>query len=150
MEQPQYNLLHRYRVEREYSRLYSEIGLGTTIWSPLASGVLTGKYLRGIPEGSRMSMPDLGWLRDRFTGPEAAPRIEAVKRFCTLADETGLKPSTLAIAWCLKNPHVSTVILGASRPDQLKENLLAVDAVRQVTGPVLDQLEEIFPLPDTP
>jgi voltage-dependent potassium channel beta subunit len=146
MEQPQYNLLHRHRFEVEYARLYSEIGLGTTIWSPLASGVLTGKYLRGIPEGTRMSLPDMAWLRERLTGEAAAKEASAVKAFCNLADELGIKPAVLAIAWCLRNPNVSTAILGASRPEQLKENLSALEAVKKVDVDVMNKLEEIFPI----
>jgi voltage-dependent potassium channel beta subunit len=147
MEQPQYNLLHRHRVEVEFSRLYGEIGLGTTTWSPLASGLLTGKYAKGIPEGSRLSLPDMAWLKERFEGDEGTPKLEQVRKFCNLADELGHKPATLALAWCLKNPNVSTVILGASRVEQLKENFGALEVVRSLGTDAMNQLEEIFPLP---
>lgn len=143
MEQPQYNLLHRARVEREYARLYSEIGLGTTIWSPLASGVLTGKYLAGTPDGSRFTLQGMGWLRERFEGDAAARLHEVVRKLGGVADELGVPLTHLALAWCLRNQNVSTVILGASRAEQLRENLGALDVVRQVTPDVLDRLEAI-------
>lgn len=127
MEQPQYNLLHRRRVELEYAPLYSEFGLGTTVWSPLASGLLTGKYNQGIPEDSRAAREP--WLRERLEadgeGERGEGRLERARRFTALAGELGASPAALAIAWCLRNPHVSTVILGASRVAQLLENLEA-------------------------
>ncbi|MGY1458911.1 MULTISPECIES: aldo/keto reductase [unclassified Luteimonas] len=125
MEQPQYNLLHRRRVELEYAPLYAELGLGTTVWSPLASGLLTGKYNDGVPEGSRAARED--WLRERLAGGEGDDRLARARRFTALADELGVRPGALAIAWCLRNPHVSTVILGASRVSQLLENLGALE-----------------------
>ncbi|HEX3426774.1 MAG TPA: aldo/keto reductase, partial [Acidimicrobiales bacterium] len=111
MEQPQYNLFERDKVEREYARLYEDIGLGLTTWSPLASGLLTGKYLDGVPEGSRAALPGYEWLRDMLTD---RTRNEAVKRLATIADRLGCSVAQLAIAWCAVNPHVSTVITGAS------------------------------------
>ena len=125
MEQPQYNLLHRRRVEHEYAPLYAELGLGTTVWSPLASGLLTGKYDDGVPEGSRAARE--AWLRERLAGGEGDDRLVRARRFTALADELGVRPAALAIAWCLRNPHVSTVILGASRVSQLLDNLDALE-----------------------
>ena len=125
MEQPQYNLLHRRRVELEYAPLYAEFGLGTTVWSPLASGLLTGKYNDGIPEGSRLARE--AWLRETVIGEGAAGHLARARRFTALATELGVRPAALAIAWCLRNPHVSSVILGASRVAQLLENLEALD-----------------------
>ncbi|MEN1940020.1 aldo/keto reductase [Luteimonas sp. MJ246] len=125
MEQPQYNLLHRRRVELEYAPLYAELGMGTTVWSPLASGLLTGKYDHGVPEGSRLAQD--AWLHDLVVGEAGEERLARARRFTALAAELGVRPSALAIAWCLRNPHVSTVILGASRVAQLLENLEALD-----------------------
>jgi voltage-dependent potassium channel beta subunit len=145
MEQPEYNMLSRDRVEREYHRLYSEIGLGTTIWSPLASGVLTGKYSDGIPEGSRMSLPDYAWLKERvIDSDQGRANIEKAGRVARVADEIGCKPAQLALAWCLKNPNVSTVILGATTTKQLTENLEALQTVEQLTDDVMQRIEEIL------
>ncbi len=144
MEQPQYNMVHRERVEREYDPLYGEIGLGTTIWSPLASGVLTGKYADGIPDGSRMSLPEYGWLRERMETEEGRRQIAAARELAPLAAELGISRAQLAIAWCLKNPNVSTVILGASRPDQLQENLGALDAVARLDDELLARIDTIL------
>ena len=127
MEQPQYNLLHRARVELEYAPLYSELGLGTTIWSPLASGLLTGKYNAGVPADTRMAQKDNAWLQERLLGEEGQRRLARVRRFTDLAAELGEKPAQLAIAWCLRNPHVTSVMLGASRTAQLLENLGALE-----------------------
>lgn len=125
MEQPQYNLLHRDRVELEYAPLYAEFGLGTTIWSPLSSGLLTGKYNDGVPEDSRLARET--WLREGILGDASSRRRERARAFSALAAELGVPPAPLAIAWCLRNPHVSSVILGASRPEQLLQNLQALD-----------------------
>lgn len=144
MEQPQYNMLHRERVEAEYHALYERIGLGTTIWSPLASGILTGKYNDGIPEGTRMSLDGYGWLRKMVESEEGKRKIEKARKVTAVAKELGISPAVLAIAWCLKNPNVSTVILGASRNAQLEENLKATDAVEQLTDDVMAQLEDIL------
>ncbi|UNK50829.1 aldo/keto reductase [Lysobacter sp. S4-A87] len=132
MEQPQYNLLHRERVELEYAPLYAEVGLGTTTWSPLASGVLTGKYNAGIPTEARLGREGLGWLQRTVLGAENEGRVERARRFVDLAAELGVAPAPLAIAWCLRNPHVSSVILGASRPEQLLQNLEALELVQRV------------------
>ncbi|MCM2336902.1 MAG: aldo/keto reductase, partial [Pseudomonas sp.] len=126
MEQPQYNLLHRQRVELEYAPLYAELGLGTTTFSPLASGLLTGKYNDGVPDDARLGREGNAWLQRMVIGTAEEGRIERARRFAQVAQELGVAPATLAIAWCLRNPHVSTVILGASRPEQLLENLQAL------------------------
>jgi voltage-dependent potassium channel beta subunit len=143
MEQPQYNLVHRDRFEREYAPLYDRIGLGTTIWSPLASGLLTGKYSDGIPDGSRSTLEGYEWLRSRLEGPEAEAQIEKVRRLTPIADELGCSMAQLAIAWCLANPNVSTVITGASRVEQVQENMKAMEVSEQLTPEVLDRIEEI-------
>ncbi|MEM9037414.1 MAG: aldo/keto reductase [Actinomycetota bacterium] len=140
VEQPQYNLLHRRRVEREYARLYEDIGLGTTIWSPLASGLLTGKYLDGIPEDSRAALEGYGWLRDQLTDEAALTTVRELKG---VADELGCSLSQLAIAWCAKNPNVSSVITGASRESQVHENFAAMDVVELLTDEVMARLDEI-------
>ena len=128
MEQPQYNLLHRERVEVEYASLYEDFGLGTTIWSPLASGLLSGKYDDGVPAGSRLAHPDYAWLHDKVLG-EHGERVAKVRRLRPIADELGCSTARLAIAWCLANPHVSTVMLGASRLEQLEHNLGALEVL---------------------
>lgn len=144
MEQPQYNMFCRERVEKEYDILYRIIGLGTTIWSPLASGLLTGKYNRGIPSGTRLGLKGYGWLRSRFVGPEAEAKLVKVRKLVRLASELGISLPRLAIAWCLVNPRVSTVITGASKPEQVVENMKAVDDVRLLTPEVLARVEEIL------
>jgi voltage-dependent potassium channel beta subunit len=144
MEQPQYNMLHRDRFEREYQRLYDGIGLGTTIWSPLASGVLTNKYADGIPDDSRMALPDYAWLRERLETVEGRKQIETAAALKPVADELGCSMAQLAIAWCLKNPNVSTVILGASRVEQLDENLESVAVAEKLTREVLEKIETIL------
>jgi len=138
MEQPEYNLLHRKRVEEEYAPLYDKLGYGTTIWSPLASGILTGKYNDGIPEGSRMAQKNMAWLKKEIT-PE---RISTVRRLQRVADELGTSQAQLAIAWCLKNPHVSTVITGASRAEQVHQNMAALDLVVKLTPDVIEEIEK--------
>jgi len=145
MEQPQYNMLCRDRVESEYRPLYGEIGLGTTIWSPLASGILTGKYSDGIPDGSRMALPDYAWLKERsLDSDEGRAQLSKAGEVARFASELGLSPAQLAIAWCLKNPDVSTVILGASRASQLEQNLAAMDVVDQLTDDVMTRLDTIL------
>ena len=126
MEQPQYNLLHRERVEVEYAPLYAEFGLGTTTWSPLASGLLTGKYNITMPDDSRLAQPGYEWLKHGAIGDPSARRMERVRRFTAVAKELGVAPAPLAIAWCLLNPQVSSVLLGASRVEQLLQNLDAL------------------------
>lgn len=132
MEQPQYNLLHRERVELEYAPLYAELGLGTTIWSPLASGLLTGKYRDGISAQSRLGQADQQWLQRIVLGSSDQRRPQRADAFVAVARELGAEPAPLAIAWCLRNPHVSSVILGASRTEQLLQNLQALDWVDRI------------------
>jgi voltage-dependent potassium channel beta subunit len=141
MEQPEYNLFNRAKVEEEFVPLYSDIGLGLTTWSPLASGLLSGKYLEGVPEGSRATLPGYGWLRDRLTDPEANRRVRELKQ---VADDLGVSLSQLSIAWCASNPHVSTVITGASRVEQVRENLGALDALARLTPDVRARIDRIF------
>jgi voltage-dependent potassium channel beta subunit len=141
MEQPQYNLFHRDRVEKEYARLYEDIGLGTTIWSPLASGLLTGKYLDGIPEGSRGALKGYDWLHDMLTDGDANAKVRALK---DVADELGVTLAQLSIAWCARNPDVSTVITGASRVEQVHDNMGALDALAKLTPDVAERIDGIF------
>ena len=143
VEQPEYNLFHRDRFEREYAPLYERIGLGTTIWSPLAGGLLTGKYNDGVPEGSRATLEGYEWLRDRYDGPEARDRIEVVRALTGIARELDASTAQLAIAWCLKNPNVSTVILGASKRHQLDENLGAVAVSERMDDAVMQRIEDL-------
>ncbi len=144
MEQPQYNMLVRDRVEREYADLYADCGLGTTIFSPLASGLLTGKYNDDVPAGTRLAMEQYGWLRDRRDSDEGRRNIEKVRQLAPVAAELGCTQAQLALAWCLTCPHVSTVITGASRPEQVKENMKALTVVEQLTPEVLERIEGIL------
>lgn len=144
MEQPEYNMFHRERVEKEYEYLYKEIGLGTTIWSPLASGLLTGKYNRGIPNGTRVTLPGYGWLKNEFESEETKSNIEKVKKLISIADVLGCTMAQLAIAWCLKNPNISTVITGASKPDQVVENMKALEFVEKINDNTINQIEQIL------
>jgi len=139
MEQPQYNLFIRHKVEQNYARLYSGIGLGLTTWSPLASGVLTGKYNSGIPKDSRMALQGYEWLRKAVVTPA---RIEAVKKLEPIAKDLGASLAQLSLAWCAHNPNVSTVITGASRPEQVSENMKALDILPKLTPEVLKRIEE--------
>jgi voltage-dependent potassium channel beta subunit len=151
MEQPQYNMFNRSRVERDYARLYAEIGLGTTVWSPLASGLLTGKYNQGIPQGSRAALEGYEWLKERFQSDESQRQIQKVREMTAVAEELDSSMAQLAIAWCLKNPHVSTVITGASRPDQVVENMKALELAQKLTPAVMERLEQILDnKPDPP
>jgi voltage-dependent potassium channel beta subunit len=144
MEQPEYNMFNRERFEKEYARLYTEIGLGTTIFSPLASGLLTGKYNEGIPQETRVTLPDYKWLREHFESKETQRNIEKVKRLKPIADQLGCSMAQLALAWCLKNPNVSTVITGASHPEQVQENMKALDIVGMLTDAVMERIEAIL------
>ncbi|MEM6582115.1 MAG: aldo/keto reductase [Pseudomonadota bacterium] len=144
MEQPQYNLLDRERFEVEYAPLYETYKMGTTIWSPLASGALTGKYLEGIPDGSRASLSGYEWLRERMVESERGQgRMQRVANLIPIADGLGTTPAKLAIAWCLLNANVSTVILGASGVEQLEENIAALDVLPLLTDEVQKQLASI-------
>jgi voltage-dependent potassium channel beta subunit len=137
MGQPEYHLLHRDKVEREFARLYADIGLGLTTWSPLASGLLTGKYADGVPDDSRAQQVD--FLRERLTDAEANRRVRALKE---VADDLDCSLAQLAIAWCARNPNVSTVILGASKPEQLEENLSALDVVERIDDEVCQRMDK--------
>ena len=141
MEQPQYNMLSRRRVEKEYARLYEDIGIGITTWSPLASGLLTGKYLDGIPEGSRAALGGYDFITDRASDAEVSAKIRSL---VDLASELGCTPAQLAIAWCARNPHVSTVITGASRVEQVHENMRALDVVPLLTDEVMARIDELL------
>ena len=142
MEQPQYNLLHRQKVEVDFAPLYRDFGLGTTIWSPLASGLLTGKYNDGIPEGSRLSLAGYEWLRDRLLGEDGPRAIALCKQLQGIAEELGISLPRLAIAWCVKNEKVSTTILGSTKVPQLQENLKAVDDLAKLTPEVMARIGE--------
>ncbi len=144
MEQPQYNMFHRDKVEREFAPLYQSIGLGTTVWSPLASGLLTGKYNGGDPGDTRTSLPEYSWLREQFENDEARSRLRKVKQLAGVASDLGTTLPRLALAWCLKNPHVSTVITGASKPEQVRENMRAADIVGQLDDTVMKRIEAIL------
>jgi len=141
VEQPQYNLLERRKLEKEYLPLFENYGMGTTIWSPLASGVLTGKYLNGIPKGSRMEIESLSWIKDKVWSPE---NQEKVKQLNSLAQELDVSLTNLSIAWCLKNPNVSSIILGATKTNQLEENLKSLDVLSLLTEEVMANIEDIM------
>jgi voltage-dependent potassium channel beta subunit len=140
VEQPQYNLFHRERVEKEYARLYEDYGLGVTTWSPLASGLLTGKYNDGVPADSRARLKGYEWLSERVLDPDKLRRVRAL---APIAQEVGCTLAQLALAWCLKNPDVSSVITGASRPAQVVENMKALDVVQRLTPEVMARMEAI-------
>jgi voltage-dependent potassium channel beta subunit len=141
MEQPQYNMLHREREEKEYAPLYREIGLGTTIWSPLASGVLSGKYNDGIPPGTRATVKGYEWLREYVI---TSQNIAKTKQLMSTASELDCTMAQLALAWCLKNPNVSTVITGASKPEQVDENLKAVEVAKRLDGQAMENIDNIL------
>ena len=143
MEQPEYNMFHRERVEVEYAPLYHDCGLGTTIWSPLASGVLTGKYGKGITDG-RLTLPGYEWLRKHYETEEGRQRIATVEKLRPIAEGLGATLAQLAIAWTLKNPDVSTVITGASKPEQVEENLKALELSRKLDDSTLAAIEEVL------
>ncbi|MEO1437535.1 MAG: aldo/keto reductase, partial [Bacteroidota bacterium] len=141
MEQPQYNMFTREKIEVEYKQIYKTVGLGTTVWSPLASGVLTDKYLKEFPKGTRLGMEGLDWLKERSLTPE---RLEKTRELNDLALEMGTSLPKLAIAWTIKNPNVSSTILGASKPHHLEETLQAVDLLPELTDEVMQQIEGIL------
>jgi voltage-dependent potassium channel beta subunit len=143
VEQPQYNLFHRHRVEKEYNNLYKDYGLGLTIWSPLASGVLTGKYLERMPNDSRLAMKGMSWLSEEYMKEDRKKQIE---QFVKIAKDLSVTPAALAIAWCSKNPHVSSVITGASKVEQIHDNMKALEALTKLSPEVMTQLDRIFPL----
>lgn len=140
MEQPQYNILWRKKVDKEFARLYEEIGLGLTTWSPLGSGLLTGKYIDGIPDGSRASLPGYEWLRDMLTDSGRNAKVKALK---AVADDLGCTLGQLSIAWCASNPRVSTVITGASRVEQVQENMGALDVLPLIDDDVRARIDTI-------
>lgn len=144
MEQPQYNMFNRDKVEGEYRPIYEQYGLGTTIWSPLASGILTGKYLDGIPDDSRMNLPGYEWLRDILLSDAGKARLDKVRQLKPIADELGLSLTHLSLAWCLKNPKVSTVILGASRLSQLEDNLKSLHATDKLDDAVMERIDAVL------
>jgi voltage-dependent potassium channel beta subunit len=139
MEQPEYNLLNRTRVETEYARLYTDIGLGTTIWSPLASGLLTGKYQNGIPTDSRGALPGYEWLAEMLVDGSALAKVD---RLAPIAAELGCSLAQMSLAWCAANPNVSTVITGASRASQVVENFAAIDMLPMMTADVMARIAE--------
>ncbi|MFN5793817.1 MAG: voltage-dependent potassium channel subunit beta [Bacteroidota bacterium] len=144
MEQPQYNMFHRQRVEVEYSKLYSEIGLGTTIWSPLASGILSNRHFNGIAKDSRFELPNMEWLKERLMSDEGQANLLKAKKLNDLALELGISLPQLAVAWCLKNKHVSTVMLGASKLEQLKESIKSNEYQQIISSEIENRLEEIL------
>jgi voltage-dependent potassium channel beta subunit len=141
VEQPQYNLFVREKVEVEYSQIYKTVGLGTTIWSPLASGYLTGKYLTQSPTEARLKRDELGWLAERLLQESNAKKVQSLME---LASDIGISMPQLGVAWCLKNPHVSTVILGATRSEQLEETLTAPEIMHLLTNEVMQRIEDIM------
>ncbi len=141
MEQPQYNMLHRERVEKEYLPLYREIGLGTTTWSPLLSGLLSGKYNKGIPPGTRASLEGYGWLKENVITPENIAKVRALE---PIAKEIGCTMAQLALAWARRNENVSTVITGATDPDQVVENMKSMDYVSALTQDVMERIDAIL------
>jgi aryl-alcohol dehydrogenase-like predicted oxidoreductase len=141
MEQPQYNLFERFKMEQDYLPVFKTVGMGTTIWSPLAAGFLTGKYLEGIPADSRLHLQGFEWLRDRWIQEEKIQKLRLLK---TIADELDISMSNLAIAWTLRNPYVTTAILGATRKEQLVENLKAAEALPLLTEEVLGKIEAVM------
>ena len=143
MEQPEYNLFHREKVENDYKDLFKNNGLGSTIWSPLSSGILTGKYKNGIPKRSRPNLVGYEWLKDRFGSNEYQLRIEKAKMLEDVAKDAGMPLTNLALGWCLQNPNVSTVILGASNVGQLKENLKTMDYVASFSDDLMTRIESI-------
>lgn len=144
MEQPQYNMFERDKVEADYLPLYDLMGLGTTIWSPLASGVLTGKYNKGIPDDSRLNLPGYEWLKKSWESEAGQAKLKKIEQLAVLADEAGMPIHHLALLWCLANPHVSTVILGASRGSQLTDNIAALENQGKLTPEVMARIETIL------
>jgi voltage-dependent potassium channel beta subunit len=141
MEQPQYNLLHRDKLENEYLEIFKNVGLGTTIWSPLASGLLTGKYNNGIPEGSRFALEGFDWLVQQWMQED---KLAQVRQLEGVAKDLGTSQATLAIAWCIKNPNVTTAILGATKKEQLTENLKALEVLPRLTPEVMQRIDEVM------
>lgn len=141
MEQPQYNMFERFKMEQDYLPVFENVGLGTTIWSPLAAGFLTGKYLDDTPEGSRLAIQGFDWLKTRWMQEE---KINKLKKLMPLATELGVSMASLAIAWTIRNPHVTTAILGATKREQLQQNLSALDTLQKLTPEVMDRIDQIL------
>ena len=141
MEQPQYNLFERQKVELDFADIYSNVGLGTTIWSPLATGLLTGKYNDGVPKGARLGLQGFDWLADRWLEKE---KIDKVKKLASVAKELNCTLAQMSIAWCALNPNVSTVILGATKKEQLNDNLKSLEIVSKLTPAIIDKIEKIM------
>jgi voltage-dependent potassium channel beta subunit len=141
VEQPQYNMFERFKMEQDYLPVFNNVGMGTTIWSPLAAGFLTGKYNNGIPEGSRLAIEGFDWLKERWVQDD---KLEKVKKLSALSNDMGVSLAALSIAWTIKNPHVTTAILGATKKQQLEENLKALEVLPLITKAVTDQIEEIL------
>jgi aryl-alcohol dehydrogenase-like predicted oxidoreductase len=144
MEQPEYNFFARAKVEGDFLPVFSLAGIGTTIWSPLASGLITGKYNTSIPQDSRFNLPGYEWLKREWESPEGKAKLAKVAELQKLAKEAGLPIHHMALLWCLANPHVSTVILGASRQSQLKDNLAALDSKAKLTPDLLAQIDAVL------
>jgi voltage-dependent potassium channel beta subunit len=144
MEQPQYNLFYRERFEREYAQLFIDKKMGSTIWSPTASGLLTGKYNEATPDDTRINRPGMEWLKERLIGENSKENLEKVKKFTAFAKELGTTGACLSIAWAIKNPNVSTAILGASKVEQLEENLKTLEVLPLMTDEVMTKIEKIF------
>lgn len=144
MEQPQYNMFHRRRFEVEYARLYDEIGLGTTIWSPLASGILTGKYNDGVPDDSRLALPNYSWLKDMLMSDEGQARLEKVRELTKVAEELDCSMAQLALAWAIKNPNVSTAITGATKLSHLEDNFQALNVVESLDEGVMQTIADVL------
>ena len=144
MEQPEYNMFNRSKLEKEYLDLFDKRGLGTTIWSPLASGLLTGKYKNGIPEDTRMNLSGYEFLRQRLESEEGRAMVDKAKQLEELADTAGIPLVNMALGWCLQNKNVSTVILGSSKPEQLKQNLKTLDYVDQFDDSLMQQIDNII------
>jgi voltage-dependent potassium channel beta subunit len=141
MEQPQYNLFERHKVENEFLGIFNTVGMGTTIWSPLASGLLSGKYNDGIPEGSRLGLSGFEWLKDRSLLDD---KLKKIKKLSEYAGKLGVSVAALSIAWCIKNPHVSTAILGATKKEQLINNLEALEVQAKLSPEVMEEIEKIM------
>jgi voltage-dependent potassium channel beta subunit len=141
MEQPQYNMFERYKMDMDYLPVFKNVGLGTTIWSPLAAGFLTGKYLEGIPEDSRLAITGFDWLKNRWLQEE---KINKLLKLVVLAKNLGVSMASLAIAWTIRNPHVTTAILGATKKEQLTENLKALEVLKLLTPDIMDEIEKIL------
>ena len=150
MEQPEYNMFNRIKIEKDYLGLFSSEGLGTTIWSPLASGILTGKYNSSIPKDSRMNIPQYKFLKDQLESERGQKKIEKVKILSSIAKNIGISMAQLSIAWCLKNQNVSTVILGATNTKQLDENLLSIEHKDLLDDEIMNKIDEVLDNKPTP